>query len=326
MALLKNGSRGAAVMALQQNLNKALIPSPRLTPDGVFGPKTEAAVRLFQRQSNISVDGIAGSNTQAKLTQRLTVSSGPALRSGNRGSEVANLQRLLNAKSPHGPRLTADGVFGSRTQTAVMNFQRNAGLTVDGIAGSQTMAALNAAATVTDTRLPAPVVPPTGVTPADITSTPANRPYYKDIVSVYGDPQDHSYIRRITPPFPLYYSGNPVSAVSMHEKVADSMSAALQQILGHYGLEEIERLRINHNYGGSLNKRLMRGGSQWSTHSWGVAIDLNAAENQLRWGADRALFAKAEYKPMIDIFESYGWYNLGRHKNFDFMHFQAVRP
>ena len=245
------------------------------------------------------------------------------LQNGSRGPDVSNLQNLLNSKSPHGPRLVADGVFGRRTRLAVVNFQRNNRLSTDGVAGPLTMAALESSSVFRDPRLPTPS--PTPVSTAPVSSSPTNRPTYRNIVSVYGDPEDTSYARRLVPPFPLYYQGTAVSSIRLHERVIDSMATALAQILSHYGLAEIERLRINHDYAGSMNKRRMRGGTQWSTHAWGVAIDLNAGENQLRWGADRALFAKAEYKAMIDIFEDNGWYSLGRYENRDFMHFQAVR-
>jgi murein DD-endopeptidase MepM/ murein hydrolase activator NlpD len=59
---------------------------------------------------------------------------------GQRGWDVAGLQFLLGRRgySPGG----VDGGFGSATQTALMNFQRAAGLTVDGLAGSATLSAL----------------------------------------------------------------------------------------------------------------------------------------------------------------------------------------
>ena len=319
--VLKVGSRGRDVRLLQRLL-KAVTGDP-LVNDGIFGGETESSVRRFQRQAGIGVDGIAGPNTFRKLERELAKKNAPteSLKLGHRGDSVRNLQNWLNAKSPAGPGLVADGVFGHRTQTAVFNFQRHAGLTIDGIAGPDTLSALISAPAVQQSpRLPK--------SPDPETTTPANvvgRPTYSQIVSVYGDPEDWSYITRISPPFPLYYDGSPVSSVAVHKKVADSLSMALSQILAHYGLEEIEKLRINHNYGGSVNKRVMRGGTQWSTHSWGVAIDLNASENRLNWGRDKALFAKPEYKKMIDIFEQNGWYSLGRHKNYDYMHFQAVK-
>jgi hypothetical protein len=59
------------------------------------------------------------------------------LREGDRGPAVESLQRRL--------RLTADGVFGSKTKSAVMRFQRRRGLEVDGIVGPITRRALGLA-------------------------------------------------------------------------------------------------------------------------------------------------------------------------------------
>lgn len=62
---MKLGDRGAAVMQLQQQLNRA---GARLYPDGIFGPSTEAAVRDFQQRAGLVVDGIAGPKTLSVLT------------------------------------------------------------------------------------------------------------------------------------------------------------------------------------------------------------------------------------------------------------------
>ncbi len=63
--MLKNGSRGEDVEKLQKRLHKLGIdPGPI---DGVFGPKTEAAVRGFQTMQMIDVDGIAGPKTLEAL-------------------------------------------------------------------------------------------------------------------------------------------------------------------------------------------------------------------------------------------------------------------
>ena len=61
---------------------------------------------------------------------------------GSQGSEVTNLQELLNGQ---GYNLATDGIFGSQTQSAVESFQQNNGLTVDGIVGNNTWTALNGA-------------------------------------------------------------------------------------------------------------------------------------------------------------------------------------
>ena len=57
-----------------------------------------------------------------------------------RGSDVRNLQTMLNALGYHCGR--ADGIFGDRTKAAVRAFQRANGLKVDGIVGRQTKARL----------------------------------------------------------------------------------------------------------------------------------------------------------------------------------------
>lgn len=58
---LRKGDRGDAVVALQRALG--------ITPDGDFGPKTEAAVRLFQADQGLVVDGVAGPQTLAAVRQ-----------------------------------------------------------------------------------------------------------------------------------------------------------------------------------------------------------------------------------------------------------------
>ena len=58
------GSTGSAVSKLQTVLNEH---GYGLAVDGIFGAKTEAAVRNFQRDHSLTVDGIAGKATQAAL-------------------------------------------------------------------------------------------------------------------------------------------------------------------------------------------------------------------------------------------------------------------
>ena len=63
----------------------------------------------------------------------------PTLRRGNQGNKVVLLQYLLNR---YGYNLTPDGIFGTRSYNAVIDFQRKNGLTVDGIVGRNTWNAL----------------------------------------------------------------------------------------------------------------------------------------------------------------------------------------
>lgn len=59
MTTIKLGSRGEDVKILQQRLN--------LIADGIFGVITDEAVRNFQKANGLTVDGIVGANTWAKL-------------------------------------------------------------------------------------------------------------------------------------------------------------------------------------------------------------------------------------------------------------------
>lgn len=60
---LKLGSKGSDVKKLQNLLNNTLKPSPKLVADGNFGPRTDLAVKKFQAQSQIGIDGHVGPKT-----------------------------------------------------------------------------------------------------------------------------------------------------------------------------------------------------------------------------------------------------------------------
>ena len=69
--LLRRGSSGREVIQLQSKLNaKGPTFLPRLTVDSIFGPRTDARVREFQRLSGLQVDGIVGPSTRAALDRR----------------------------------------------------------------------------------------------------------------------------------------------------------------------------------------------------------------------------------------------------------------
>lgn len=115
-----------------------------------------------------------------------------------------------------------------------------------------------------------------------------------------------------------------INSFSCNAKVHDSLQRVLQNVLDHYGPERIKELRLD-RWGGALNVRKMRGGTQWSMHSWGIAIDYDPERNQLKWGRDRAVFAQPEYEAWWRCWEAEGWASLGRTKNYDWMHVQAAK-
>jgi len=133
--------------------------------------------------------------------------------------------------------------------------------------------------------------------------------------------------KRLQLPYPHRLSWDKrkvVNSIFCHEKVHDSLSRVLSKVVDHYGIEGIKRLKLD-LWGGCLSVRKMRGGSKWSTHSWGIAMDYNPDENRLKWGRDRAAFAGSEYDKWWEFWEEEGWTSLGRTKNYDWMHVQATK-
>lgn len=65
MTTVKNGSKGSEVTTLQGALNK--VGGYGLVVDGIFGPKTESAVKDYQKKHDLSVDGIVGPKTWSSL-------------------------------------------------------------------------------------------------------------------------------------------------------------------------------------------------------------------------------------------------------------------
>ncbi|WP_078556040.1 peptidoglycan-binding protein [Alkalihalobacterium alkalicellulosilyticum] len=137
------------------------------TATGFYGSITEDAVRKFQQQHRLAVDGIAGPQTlsvllaqmgeQAKVqvqqkttttqaqTQKVQAQSNVlntnmVLRAGSKGKEVEALQIKLKEQGYYNHKVT--GQFGRQTTDAVKAFQRKNKLTVDGIVGPQTLSVL----------------------------------------------------------------------------------------------------------------------------------------------------------------------------------------
>lgn len=142
--VLRQGSTGPAVVQLQTLLLSAgFNPGPI---DGIFGPKTEAAVLAFQGSKNLVQDGIVGPLTWTALGANCTTSPPPppsvcpTLRLGSTGATVKRLQGLLTT-SGFSPG-AIDGIFGPKTQAAVIAFQRSKNLVPDGIVGIMTWTAL----------------------------------------------------------------------------------------------------------------------------------------------------------------------------------------
>ena len=154
---IRQGATGESVSQLQEMLIELGYLSGK--PDGTYGEKTVEAVKEFQKNNGLTVDGAAGEATQKKLfggnakkasgtaatAKNTEENKDETLKRGATGSAVKELQNLLIKLGYLSGK--ADGVFGSDTYRAVMAFQKANKLKADGIAGSQTLAALNGSTT-----------------------------------------------------------------------------------------------------------------------------------------------------------------------------------
>ncbi|HEX6491502.1 MAG TPA: peptidoglycan DD-metalloendopeptidase family protein [Gaiellaceae bacterium] len=129
----------AAVAALQVALRHRHVY--RGPVDGLIGPRTRKALRRFQRRHGLVPDGIAGPRTRRAFGRFARHLLGTReLAPGLSGWDVAELQFAL---AWHGfPSGTIDGAFGLQTESALLRFQRWAGLPDLGIAGRSTLRAL----------------------------------------------------------------------------------------------------------------------------------------------------------------------------------------
>jgi peptidoglycan hydrolase-like protein with peptidoglycan-binding domain len=136
--VLKKGSTDPVVRDLQAAL-KTLGHDPGPV-DGVFGARTETAVKAFQTQREIAADGIVGRVTWINIDE--ADQSEPVLRVGSTGLPVRRLQSRMSAVGFDTGGV--DGRFSPKTEAAVRDLQKRAGLVVDGVVGPKTWAVVDA--------------------------------------------------------------------------------------------------------------------------------------------------------------------------------------
>lgn len=162
--LLRRGTTGPSVVTVQVMLNRisqSYPAIPKITPvDGIFGARTEAAVRKFQEVFNLQADGIVGKATWYALVRYyIAVTRMAELRSqgqkfyqnswaltdpieqGDRGIKVEHLQYMLQVLSeyiPEIPAIKVDGIFGPATRNAVIAAQRRFNLPQTGVVNFET--------------------------------------------------------------------------------------------------------------------------------------------------------------------------------------------
>ena len=92
-AAYKRGSTGSVVTQIQTKLKAWGYYSAEV--DGVYGSKTEAAVKYFQQKNGLTVDGVAGQATLAAMG----ITDGSSTAAGSNSSDVALLARLISAEA-----------------------------------------------------------------------------------------------------------------------------------------------------------------------------------------------------------------------------------
>lgn len=161
---LRRGSSGPNVVTLQVALNRISQNYPAIPKiseiDGIFGSRTESAVRKFQQIFNLNPDGIVGSATWYAIVRLYTAvtelselrsqgqqfysinwSPPNALQVGNSGDQVRFLQYMLSVLSNYIssiPPVSIDGIYGPATRAAVLAAQRRFGLPETGVVDAST--------------------------------------------------------------------------------------------------------------------------------------------------------------------------------------------
>ncbi len=161
---LRRGTSGPSVVTVQVELNRIAQNYPAIPKlanvDGIYGSRTEAAVRKFQEIFGLTPDGIVGKATWYELVRLYTaVTSLAELRSqgqqfyanswlvadplqvGSTGEKVRHLQYMLSVLSRYIRQIqpvSIDGIFGDETRAAVLAAQQYFGLPTTGIVNAKT--------------------------------------------------------------------------------------------------------------------------------------------------------------------------------------------
>lgn len=165
---IRRGNIGPNVVVIQTELNRISQNYPAIPKipvvDGIFGEKTEAAVRKFQEVFDLQIDGVVGQATWYALVRLYTAvtnlselrsqgqryytiswANGNPIQQGDRGIRVEQLQymlRVLSSYIPEIPSIVVDGIFGTETRNAVLASQRRFDLPITGVVDFNTWEAI----------------------------------------------------------------------------------------------------------------------------------------------------------------------------------------
>jgi len=149
-------------------------------------------------------------------------------------------------------------------------------------------------------------------------------------IEVYGQPREGFPLAKCVLPYSLridWDRDKSISYLYCHEKVVQRFQAMFKGWLEHFGEDGIRSHGLD-LYGGCYNHRSIRGGSAWSDHAFGIAIDIDPSRNGLStpWRRDRTNSTGWAKMPAeaIEIAEQCCLRNIAASIRKDAMHFSAV--
>ncbi len=143
MDILRKNNSGKNVVDLQRRLKQLGYDIGTYEIDGIYGPQTEDAVRKFQQKRGLDSTGSLDQQTWQELVDagfkigdRMLYIKNPPFR----GDDVRTLQYWLKSLGFYPSK--ENGIFGAKTHSAVIDFQKNMNISDDGIVGDDTIKGL----------------------------------------------------------------------------------------------------------------------------------------------------------------------------------------
>ena len=248
------------------------------------------------KKTNLTVDGILGAGTMAQINNILDI----PIQWDTERKVVATLQWICKYHELDVGEI--DGYFGDQTESCYDDL----------------------VVLLSTGKLPEPFR--TEAPPLSRIKAPSKWPLQTtaELNKFYGPVGTGQVLVKV--PYPLKIAWNTTqiaNKIQCHSKIADSVLHVLEQTKAYYG-DDIDDLGLD-LYGGCLNVRKMRGGTNYSVHSWGSAIDWHPTANKLKQNHTTACFAKPVYDKWWSFWEAEGAVSLGRACDFDWMHVQFAR-
>jgi hypothetical protein len=190
------------------------------------------------------------------------------------------------------------------TKAQIIDLQTRIGATPDGFWGPRSIAAVQK-----HLRAMMPTV------------NPWPKADQSSLMKFYGQPGEHLTSLKLPFAMKLYGAESPITAVSVHEKCADSLRRVLVDLYDRYYLDAAV-MNAASAYFGIFNNRNKRGGTTKSVHAWAAAIDLDATSNAFKssWPVQATMPIE-----IMECFAREGWLSAGAFWGYDAMHFQSTR-